>query len=61
MFIMLKVTNIKAPAIIRISNYSNFMVTDKSSATRDQKKKIFFIIGKLFFLPIIQKKLMVKY
>ena len=59
MFIMLKVTNIKAPAIVRISDYSNFIVTDKSSATKDQKNNL-FILGNLFFLPI-QKKLMVKY
>ena len=57
MFIMLKVTNVKAPAIVRISDYSNFMVTDKSSATKDQKN-IFYLIG-FFFLPI-QKKLMIK-
>ena len=48
MFIMLKVTNVKAPAIVRISDYSNFMVTDKSSATKDQKKNL-FIFGNLFF------------
>ena len=49
MFIMLKVTNVKAPAIFRISDYSNFMVTDKSSATKDQKKNLFIIgIGNLF-------------
>ena len=42
MFIMLKVTNVKAPAIVRISNYSNFMVTDKSSATKDQKIRSLF-------------------
>ena len=47
MFIMLKVTNVKAPAIVRISDYSNFMVTDKSSATKDQKK--YFYIEKPFF------------
>jgi hypothetical protein len=48
MFIMLKVTNVKAPAIVRISDYSSFMVTDKSSATKDQKKNL-FILGNLFF------------
>ena len=47
MFIMLKVTNVKAPAIVRISDHSNFMVTDKSSATKDQK--ILFISGTFFY------------
>ena len=35
---MLKFTNEETPAIVMISNYSNFMVTDKSIATKDKKK-----------------------
>ena len=48
MFIMLKVTNVEAPAIVRISDYSNFMATDTTRATKDQKKQL-FILDILFY------------
>ena len=35
---MLKFTNEETPAIVMISKNSNFMVTDKSIATKDKKK-----------------------